>query len=492
MTAPTETKKPARSSRRAGVPAVDQAGSSTSVVDALAAVPTALAVALPLALLHPHPHNPRRDLGDLTELTASIRAHGVRQNLLVVPDPDHPGEWRIVIGHRRDAAARLADLTHVPAVIDEALDDAGQLELMLLENLQRTDLTPVEEADGYQGLLDLGVDVAAIATRTGRSQTTIRARLKLRALPEAAREKVHTHQATIDDALALADFDGDDDLREDLIETFGEPGFTHRLERARQDMSARTAYAAALAELEAAGVKVVEPDEYGRPPAGVTDLRELKGKKRHASMTAEEHADCPGHVAWVYARWGRADVTFGCKGAAKHGHESMFGYGRGTADAGPMTEEQKVERRTLIANNKASDAAQVVRLHWIRSFLKRAKMPDDAPVYVATMLRRGRADGLSGTHHQTAIEWIYAGREVPEDDVDADLARPALATRYLVALALAHGEARMPRDFWHKRQSWLAEERVTHLRQLAAWGYVLADVEQLAIETHTAKAKGRR
>ena len=132
---------------------------------------------IPTDLIDPHPHNPRRDLGDLTELAASIKAHGIRQNLLLVPmHPDWPCEepqywndddgceycaacdtngrpsnlrYRAVIGHRRLAAAKLAGLAYVPAVIDPTLGEAEQLELMLVENLQRQDLSPIEEAKGY-------------------------------------------------------------------------------------------------------------------------------------------------------------------------------------------------------------------------------------------------------------------------------------------------------------------------------------------------------
>ena len=105
---------------------------------------------IPLNLIDPHPHNPRRQLGDLTELADSIRAQGVRQNLLVVPsDLQGDGTWArytAVIGHRRLAAAKLAGLTEVPAVVDEGLSPADQLELMLVENVQRSDLSPEEEA----------------------------------------------------------------------------------------------------------------------------------------------------------------------------------------------------------------------------------------------------------------------------------------------------------------------------------------------------------
>ena len=468
----TTTDKPKARSKRTAVPAVDTDPAATSsVVDALAATPPLVLVEpIPVALLHPHPHNPRRDVGDLTELADSIRAHGIRQNLLVVPDPDHRDEFRIVIGHRRAAAAALAGVTAIPAVVDSSLGDAEQLELMLLENLQRTDLTAVEEADGYQGLLDLGVDARAIAKRTGRSERTITARLRLLTLPEAAREKVHTHQATLDDALALANFDGDEDMREVLTVAFGQPGFAHELEMARREMTERAAVVDARAELAAAGVTVVESGEYGRNPDDVSYLYTLKGK-RGAGLTDEEHASCPGHVAWIYPRYGRADVTYGCQNAAKHGHESRLGYGTGGgSDSGPMTDEQRAERKQLIANNKAALAAESVRRQWIRDLLKRPKMPDDAAVYVARIVRCGTSADF---REKNLLDDLLYGKPVTDRDADQDLSTPAGAMRRLVALAAARVETSMPKDYW--RADWFSHR--VHLEQLAAWGYELADVE---------------
>lgn len=251
------------SPRRAGVPAPETTSTSSTALDELTgAAPGQVVVQLvDVALLRPHPRNPRRDLGDLTELVESIRAQGVRQNLLVVPDPDEPGAYRIVIGHRRAAGAREAGLIRVPAAIDTTLTDAAQLELMLLENLQRVDLSPVEEADGYQGLLDLGLDVAAIASTTGRSQTTVRSRLKLVTLPERARQAVHTHTATLEDAAALAEFDGEVTSREQLAKHLGTSSFALKLRQARERAETDALFAPYLERLREA--KVTE-----RPGAG--------------------------------------------------------------------------------------------------------------------------------------------------------------------------------------------------------------------------------
>lgn len=488
MTTPT-TNKPKARTKRTSVPVVDtDTAPTTSVVDALAAprTSTALVEPLPLALLHPHPSNPRRDLGDLTELADSIRAHGVRQNLLVVPSPDHPGEFRIVIGHRRAAAAALVDPHDVvPAAIDADLDAAGQLELMLLENLQRVDLTAIEEADGYQGLLDLGVTTQAIADRTGRSTTTVRSRLRLLVLPEAAREKLHAHQATLDDTLQLLEFIDHPEVLADLTGRLGDRDFVHYAQRAKDDLAAAAKRAVLLADLEAQGVTVVDRQAGSK----TTQLDELTAKPPRpgvyaaTAITVAEHATCPGHVAWVHYSWqGQGPyVVYGCADPKANGHHSRYGSASsGKADAG--TPEARAARRELIDNNKAAASAETVRRAWIHDLLQRAKMPDDAALYAARIIRPGN----SADYREKAVytDLLYA-KDVTDRDADADLTTAARGLRHLVALAAARVEASMPKDYWRLDH----RDHATHLAQLAAWGYPLADVEQAYLAKHAPKGK---
>lgn len=88
--------------------------------------------------IHPHPDNPRKELGDLTELAESIKEQGILQNLTVIPEGEE--DYLVVIGHRRLAAAKLAGLEKVPCVISD-MDHKTQVATMLLENIQRQDLT---------------------------------------------------------------------------------------------------------------------------------------------------------------------------------------------------------------------------------------------------------------------------------------------------------------------------------------------------------------
>ena len=167
---------------------------------------------LPVTMLYPHPDNPRRDVGDVTELAESIKANGIFQNLTVVwggkgvkaahPNEDDPDGYTVIIGHRRLAAAKAAGLDVVPCMVVE-MDDREQAATMLLENMQRSDLTVYEQAQGFQMMLDLGETQEGIAKKTGFSKTTIRHRLKLLELDPEEFAKAQERQATFSDYMEL-------------------------------------------------------------------------------------------------------------------------------------------------------------------------------------------------------------------------------------------------------------------------------------------------
>lgn len=127
-------------------------------------------VTIGLEHIHPHPDNPRKDLGDLTELAESIKKNGIMQNLTVIPKEGEPGEYITIIGHRRSAAAKLAGVTEAPCRVVEGMTDKEQMSTMLEENMQRNDLTIWEQAQGFQMMLDLGETEDTIAEKTGFSK----------------------------------------------------------------------------------------------------------------------------------------------------------------------------------------------------------------------------------------------------------------------------------------------------------------------------------
>lgn len=160
-------------------------------------------ILLPVDRLHPHPDNPRKELGDLTELAGSIKANGIFQNLTVIPDDPTSSytQFTVIIGHRRLAAAKLAGLTEVPCVVT-TMTDREQVQTMLLENMQRSDLTAYEQAQGFQMMLDLGSTVEEIAEKSGFSKATVRRRVKMMELDQEVLKKVSSERQ-----LSLSDFD---------------------------------------------------------------------------------------------------------------------------------------------------------------------------------------------------------------------------------------------------------------------------------------------
>lgn len=178
--------------------------------------------------LFPHPDNPRKDLGDLTELADSIKQNGVLQNLTVVPKED--GGYTVIIGHRRLAAAKVAGLETVPCVVAE-MPEKEQLQTMLVENMQRSDLTVYEEAQGFQMMLDLGESVESIAEKSGFSQTTVRRRVKLLDLDKDKFKRAESRGATLEDYAAL-DKLTDVDAKNKVLDSVGTPDFQNELKKA--------------------------------------------------------------------------------------------------------------------------------------------------------------------------------------------------------------------------------------------------------------------
>jgi ParB family chromosome partitioning protein len=141
---------------------------------------------VPIETLKPNPDQPRKIFAkeDLDELAGSIRDRGVLQPILVRPHPDQPGSWQIVAGERRWRAAQQARLTEVP-IVERVLDDVAVLEVAIIENVQRADLNPLEEAEAYRVLMDrFGRTQDAVAGVVGKSRSHVANTLRLLQLPE--------------------------------------------------------------------------------------------------------------------------------------------------------------------------------------------------------------------------------------------------------------------------------------------------------------------
>lgn len=160
-----------------------------------------------MADIVPNKEQPRRDfdLAALEQLAASIREHGVIQPLVLRPMPN--GTYQIVAGERRYRASRMAGLLEVPAVVQE-LTDQEAMELALIENLQREDLNPLEEAQGYQALLDeYHLTQEEIAKSVGKSRPVVANALRLLHLPEPVLQYIKEGALSAGHARALCGMD---------------------------------------------------------------------------------------------------------------------------------------------------------------------------------------------------------------------------------------------------------------------------------------------
>jgi ParB family chromosome partitioning protein len=160
---------------------------------------------LPVEFLAPSPFQPRRIFNeeDITELTASIRVRGVLQPILVRPNPTKPDHYEIVAGERRWRAAQAAQLHDVPVIIRE-LSNEGVLEIALVENIQRADLNPLEEASGYQRLIDeFHHTQESLAKVVGKSRSHVANTLRLLTLPDTVQRLVDEGKLSAGHARAL-------------------------------------------------------------------------------------------------------------------------------------------------------------------------------------------------------------------------------------------------------------------------------------------------
>ena len=209
--------------------------------------------------LFPHPDNPKKDLGDLTELADSIKVKGVLQNLTVVRGHaqtqeewskynqlynENPSEelrekinakwyedgYTVIIGHRRTEASRMAGLTALPCIIADMTPEE-QVTTMMLENMQRSDLTVYEQAKGFQLMLDFGNTIETVAEKSGFSPTTVRRRIKLLELDEEKFKKSESRGVTLFEYMEL-DKIKDIDLKNKVLDSIGTANFNNELQKA--------------------------------------------------------------------------------------------------------------------------------------------------------------------------------------------------------------------------------------------------------------------
>jgi len=181
--------------------------------------------------LDPNPEQPRVEIGDLTELTTSVREKGVLEPLLVKPSAQK-GRWMIIAGERRWRAARAAGLREVPC-IEMDVDEAAVAEIALIENMQRKDLTPWEEADGLAALCHrYGYTHEEVSKKVGKSRSTVTEAITLAAIPEEIREECRRADINVKSMLLQVVRQPDTQTMQEMIQILARREYTRDEARA--------------------------------------------------------------------------------------------------------------------------------------------------------------------------------------------------------------------------------------------------------------------
>jgi ParB family transcriptional regulator, chromosome partitioning protein len=232
------------SSRRIGLPlTVKMRHDSHYVEDIISRSGAAIGRMIPIEEIQPNISQPRKDMGDLKGLVDSVREKGVLEPLLVRSVPE-TGKYLIISGERRYQAACIAGLRELPCIEKEA-NDAETLEIALIENLQRKDLTPFEEADGLQALADrFALTHEEIAQRISKGRSSITESLTLRSIPDEIKALcIESNVLSKSQLLQVARQPSDAKMK-DLIRRFALGTVNREQARAERNPDAKTAGAA--------------------------------------------------------------------------------------------------------------------------------------------------------------------------------------------------------------------------------------------------------
>ncbi|MFW6077088.1 MAG: ParB/RepB/Spo0J family partition protein [Hyphomicrobiales bacterium] len=239
---------------------------------------------VPIELLHPNPHNPRRsfEAGDLDELVQSIRAQGVLQPLIVRPRSDGHS-YEIVAGERRWRAAQRVPLHEVPAVVRE-FSDGEALEIALIENVQRADLNALEEAQGYAQLIEhFGYTQQQLASSISKSRSHIANSLRLLSLPDDVKVHLATGALTAGHARTLVASDAPAELAQEIISRGLSVREAERLTQSAQKEP-----------------KTARPRARPQPDADTRDLEQRLGQALGLKVEIADRGDAGGRMTIHY------------------------------------------------------------------------------------------------------------------------------------------------------------------------------------------------
>ncbi|KQQ92484.1 chromosome partitioning protein ParB [Arthrobacter sp. Leaf141] len=421
--------------------------------------------------------NVRKDAALTASFVASIKEHGVMEPVIAHRKDD--GTVHVLMGQRRTRAAVEAARPLIPVMVIESPEEAERIVTQVVENIQRAALTEADEADAYHQLSLIGVSVSQIAKKTGRTKTTVEDALKAKS--STAGDTALGKGCTIEEALIVAEFEDDEDASAEIASVLAdEPDQLHHVAQQLRDRRERAAALAALkAELEATGKVIVEDAGHY---AGEENLYVSAARRPDGENATEDDAN-----AYLITRnWqGVHSATPVITGWEELGftarHERYDG--GSTAQKGPMTDEQKAERKTLIENNKKMESATTVRREWVAGLLGKKQAPKGWQYFTVHAITH-HSEVASGYDGEVAA--TMAGAKIEgekswawnplKDHVAKTTARPEV---YLIALICAGYEKTIAKDSWRSPH----QSHRDYLNQLVTWGYTASETEKIIIDS---------
>lgn len=421
--------------------------------------------------------NVRKDAALTADFIASIKEHGVMEPVIAHRKDD--GTVHVLMGQRRTRAAVEAQRTEIPVMIIDSPEEAERIVTQVVENIQRAELTEADEADAYHQLSLIGVSAAAIAKKTGRKKTTVEGALKAKA--SGAGSAALGRGWSIEEALIMAEFEGDEEATAELESVIqDEPDQLFHVAQQLRDERERAAALDALIEgLKAEGKAIVEDaGNYGDEEnlfvsaANRADGEPATDEDANAAYVSTnyrgEHTAKP-----VIAGWKELGFT------AKYERYD----GGSNVQKGPMTDEQKAERKALIANNKAAESATTVRREFVKNLLAKKQAPKGWQYFTAHALTH-HPETASGYDGKVAAEMVGAKSEESDrwgwnplrDHVAKSTTRPEFS---LIALVCAGYEKTIAKDSWRSP----SHTHRDYLNQLVLWGYTASETEQMIIDS---------
>ncbi|MEW1857485.1 ParB/RepB/Spo0J family partition protein [Pseudarthrobacter oxydans] len=424
-------------------------------------------------------NNVRKDAALTPDFIASIKEHGVMEPVIAHRKDD--GTVHVLMGQRRTRAAVEAGRGSIPVMIIESPEEAERIVTQVVENIQRAELTEADEAEAYHQLSLIGVSAGTIAKKTGRTKTTVESALKAKSSDAGA--AALGKGWSIEEALIMAEFEGSQEATEELESVImDEPDqLLHVAQLLRDRRESAAALAALIEELEAAGKTIVEDAGHY---ADEENLYVSAATRADGEPATDEDANAYVISTDYRGQHNAKPAITGWKDLGFTPSYERYDGGR-QAQKGPMTEEQKAERKTLIERNKAMLSATTVRREFVKNLLARKQAPKGWQYFTVHAITH-HSETASGYDGKVAAE--MAGAKVEEsnawawnplrDHVATTTARPEFS---LIALVCAGYEKTIAKDSWRSP----SETHRDYLKQLVLWGYTASEVENIILDSGT-------